>query len=162
MTADVRCHRKGGSMVQGSCLCGGVRFEIDEEHIQLVNNCHCSYCRKVSGAAYGTFIQIPGRHFRWLVGKELISTYESSPGNHRAFCRICGSRAPQSRDWAQHITVPAGSLDGDPGVSPEINIFTDSKAPWHTIAESIPSTPGRGSDEFWRSFIEERRNRGGT
>jgi len=126
-------------MIEGSCLCSGIKFEIDEEYIYMVNHCHCSNCRKITGAAHGTFVQVPGRHFRWRAGHELVSTFESSPGNHRAFCKICGSKVPQSRDWKKLVGVPAGSLDGDPHLSPGLNVFTGSKAPWHSIDESIPS-----------------------
>jgi hypothetical protein len=148
-------------MIQGSCLCGGMRFEIDEEEILFINNCHCSWCRKVTGAAYGTFIQIPGAHFRWISGADLLSTYESSPGNHRAFCKTCGSRAPQSQNWAQHVTVPAGLLDGDPLARPVVNIYTGSKAPWHDIREEIPSFEGMPPQNFWVSIWEERQRKRG-
>jgi hypothetical protein len=144
-------------VIQGSCLCGGVRFEVDERQIFLINNCHCVNCRKVSGAAYGTFLQVAGSGFHWISGEELVGTFESSPGNFRAFCRVCGSRAPQSRDRAEHATVPAGSLDGDPGAKPHINMFTASKAPWHTIDNSLPSIPGQESPEFWLTFVERVR-----
>jgi hypothetical protein len=142
-------------MIQGSCLCGGIRFEIDESRIHLINNCYCVNCRKVSGAAYGTFVQMPGSGFRWISGEELVATFESSPGNHRAFCKVCGSRAPQSRDFSEYATVPAGSLDGDPGVKPHVNMFTASKAAWHTIEDSLPSVPDRGTPEFWTPLLEK-------
>jgi hypothetical protein len=29
--------------------------------------------------------------FEWIQGEHLVTFYESSPGNHRGFCRICGS-----------------------------------------------------------------------
>ena len=45
-------------MIHGSCLCAEVTFEIDESKIIMMNNCHCANCRKVTGADYGTFIQI--------------------------------------------------------------------------------------------------------
>ena len=144
-------------MIQGSCLCGAVRYEFDEQTILLVNNCHCSRCRKVSGAAYATFVQIPGKSFRWISGEGSVATFESSPGNRRAFCKVCGSRAPQSRNWSEHVTVPAGGLDGDPGAKPHVNIFVADKAPWHTIHESIPSAADGGSEEFWRKLMQERR-----
>lgn len=121
-------------MIQGSCLCGGIVYEIDEEHIELINNCHCVNCRKVSGAAFGTFVQIAGQHFRWIKGQDLVSTFESSPGIHRAFCSVCGSRAPQSRNWEEHVGIPAGGLDGDPGKVPTLDIFVESKAPWVTYS----------------------------
>jgi hypothetical protein len=139
-------------MIQGSCLCGGIEFEIDEQHILIINNCLCTYCQKSSGSAFATSVQILGPHFRWLSGRELVSTFESSPGNHRAFCKVCGSGAPQSADWIGLVTVPAGALDGDPVARPVINIFAESKAPWYEPDRSIASVQGFGSEEFWRSF----------
>ena len=136
-------------MIQGSCLCGEVTFEIDEGKIVMMNNCHCTNCRKVTGADYGTFIQIPEQDFKWLSGQEFVSTYDSSPGNHRAFCKNCGSRAPQSNEAWPFVTIPAGSLDGDPKMSPKVNIFTGSKAPWLSIDDSIPSVSDMGSPDFW-------------
>ena len=127
-------------MIQGSCLCGEVSFEIDEEKIVMMSNCHCINCRKVSGADYGTFIQIPPQDFKWLSGREFVTTYESSPGNHRAFCKNCGSRMPQSNDAWPFVSIPAGNLDEDPGMIPNANTFTASKAPWLSIDQSLPST----------------------
>lgn len=145
-------------MVKGSCLCGAVRFEFDARSILLVDNCHCTMCRKVSGAAFGTFLTIPATDFRWIAGEEVVATYESSPGYRRAFCRICGSRAPETQlPNPSHVSIPAGSLDDDPGIGPQINIFTANKAPWYTISDSLPSIPGQETDEFWSRFIKERR-----
>jgi hypothetical protein len=38
-------------MVVGSCLCGGVRFEVDGP-ISGMGNCHCSDCRKGNRLEY--------------------------------------------------------------------------------------------------------------
>lgn len=142
-------------MVQGSCLCAGIEFQIHEEKIMMMNNCHCTSCRKVSGAAYATFIQVPPEYFTWLSGEELVATYESSPGNHRAFCGTCGSRMPQSNSAWPMITIPAGSLDADPNVLPQVNTFTASKEPWYSIDESIPSCTDMGTPEFWGEVLEK-------
>jgi hypothetical protein len=37
----------------GGCLCGDVRYRATGE-AEWVGNCHCTICRKVSGAAFGT------------------------------------------------------------------------------------------------------------
>jgi hypothetical protein len=37
-------------MMRGSCLCGGVRFEVDRA-VGPFELCHCSRCRKASGSA---------------------------------------------------------------------------------------------------------------
>ena len=36
--------------ISGSCLCGGVRFEI-EKAVGPVEICHCNRCRKTTGSA---------------------------------------------------------------------------------------------------------------
>jgi hypothetical protein len=143
-------------MIQGSCLCLGITFEFDETEILLFNKCYCSNCQKSSGTGSVTQLQVAGPHFHWIGGQELISTYESSPGIHRPFCKTCGSRVPQPHHGGELVAVPAGLLEDDPGIRPEISMHTSSKAKWDTIDESIPSTPGQGSDEFWREFMEQK------
>lgn len=131
-------------MVRGSCLCGGVQFEADE--IPLMTNCHCSMCRKAGGGAFGSFAHARPEQFRYLNGRDLISCYESSPGNHRGFCRVCGSIVPVLREDRPSVVIPAGTLDDDPGVRPALHIFTGSKAPWWEIRDELPQfeefTPG--------------------
>jgi hypothetical protein len=34
--------------ILGSCLCGGIRYEVDS-FLGLPVNCHCSMCRKATG-----------------------------------------------------------------------------------------------------------------
>ncbi len=145
-------------MIKGSCLCGGISFSINEEKISMMSNCYCSNCRKATGSDYVTVIQVPPEDFSWLSGEELVSTYESSPGNHRAFCKVCGSRMPQSNTAWPFITIPAGSLDGDPKVTPQVSIFTASKPAWHSIDESVLSCPDMGTPEFWGEFTAKQNN----
>ena len=40
----------GDHPVHGSCLCGGVRYEVTAPFLRS-NYCHCERCRKHSGAA---------------------------------------------------------------------------------------------------------------
>jgi hypothetical protein len=34
--------------------------------------------------------------------------------------------------------IPAGGLDHDPGLRPQMHIFVGSKAPWFEIADDLP------------------------
>ena len=77
-------------MVKGSCLCGGVHYEIDGE-VSLMANCHCSMCRKHHGAAFATYVGVDTADFRWVKGEDLVARYRSSPGLERGFCRTGGS-----------------------------------------------------------------------
>jgi hypothetical protein len=54
-------------------------------------NCHCSMCRKAQGSAFRSRAAVKSAEFEFVQGEELITFYESSPGNHRGFCRVCGS-----------------------------------------------------------------------
>ena len=49
------------SIVRGSCLCGGVRFEVRPPFLRA-NHCHCSRCRKHSGTAVCTQARVPREH----------------------------------------------------------------------------------------------------
>lgn len=124
--------------VKGSCLCGGIRYQINGAFGRVVN-CHCSICRKATGAAFRTRAAIPATAFRWLSGEDLLSRYDSSPGETRTFCRVCGSTLPTFfRDRPNELGLPLGTLDDDPGVRPSAHVWVDSKAPWWDITDALP------------------------
>ncbi len=56
--------------IKGSCLCGGIRFEIDAA--RSLTFCHCSNCRKLSGAAFASYVHVDADKFRFIAGEELI------------------------------------------------------------------------------------------
>jgi hypothetical protein len=129
-------------MIAGSCLCGGVRFEIARA-VGPFELCHCRRCRKASGSAFAAMVGVRTRDFRLIQGGELITTYEAplldAPPPYRAsFCRRCGSPAPNPEPGADWFEIPAGLLDADPGLRPERHIFVELRAPWHEIADSLP------------------------
>jgi hypothetical protein len=128
--------REKSEMVRGSCLCGGVRFEADA--VPLLTHCHCSNCRKLSGAAFRTYAHVEPAAFRFLQGEDLIQGFESSPGSFRSFCRVCGSPVPGRTRHLHTVSVPAGALNDDPGVRPALHTFMSSKAPWWEANDDLP------------------------
>ncbi len=70
--------------MKGSCLCGGVKYEIIGELSDALN-CHCSMCRKAHSAAFRSRARVNTSDFKWVQGEELVTYFESSPGNHRGF-----------------------------------------------------------------------------
>ncbi len=138
-------------MIHGSCLCGQVRFELAGTP-QFINHCHCSMCRKVHGAAFGSFLHANASGFRWLAGESLVENYPSSPGNVRAFCKVCGSNMPVLEEADTHVVIPAGSLDDDPIVRPVVHIHPASKAPWFKITDALPQFAEYPPGEFWAEF----------
>jgi hypothetical protein len=129
-------------MIKGSCLCGGVRFEIDKAAGPF-ELCHCSRCRKVSASAFLPAIGVLARDFRMLSGAGLIATYEAPilrepPAYRSSFCSRCGSQVPNPPPGAEWLEVPAGLLDDDPKLRPDKHIFVEYNTPWHEIADRIP------------------------
>jgi hypothetical protein len=65
--------------MNGSCLCGAIRFEVDGPNPMLYQ-CHCSLCRKQGGSVSNTGLIIAADKFRWLAGEPLVSTWENRDG----------------------------------------------------------------------------------
>ena len=129
--------------VGGSCLCGGVRFEVTLPFTRAIH-CHCSRCRKARGTAHATNYVVPLSGIAFTRGAELLTTYRVPEAQYFAhvFCSSCGSSMPRLDEVRGIAIVPMGGLDDDPGVRPQNHIFVDSKAPWHEILDDLPRYPG--------------------
>ena len=57
--------------LSGGCLCGGVRFEVDPPLLSA-SYCHCTRCRRRSGAAASPQARVAPESFRLLSGEELV------------------------------------------------------------------------------------------
>ena len=121
--------------VRGSCLCGGVRYEVTAP-FRRANYCHCSRCRKHSGGAASAQGRVPAEGFRLLAGTELIETFRPPEGMAKAFCRVCGSSL-FGGTWPDgpEVSVRLGTLDDDPGIRPQYHSFVESKAVWEHLAD---------------------------
>jgi hypothetical protein len=128
-------------MIHGSCLCGGVRYRINGA-LSQARHCHCSMCRKGQGSAFRSRASAQISEFEWLQGESLVTFYESSAGNYRSFCRVCGSPIVTRFGDASYYGVALGVLDDDPGVRPELHVHVASKAPWFTITDDLPQSAG--------------------
>ncbi len=130
------------AMIRGSCLCGGVRFELDRAAGPF-ELCHCTRCRKASGSAFVAGIYAKREDLRLLQGQDLVRTYDAplrdTPPPYRAcFCSRCGSPLPDLESRSPTLEIPAGILDDDPALRPDKHIFVEHKAPWFAIADALP------------------------
>ncbi len=123
----------------GSCLCGGVRFEVRGPFLRA-NHCHCSRCRKHSGAGASTQGRVRREQLRILSGEGLVRTYKAAPDAAvKAFCSVCGSSLfGGAYPDGPEVAIRFGALDGDPGIRPQFRMWVDSKAPWDTLTDDLP------------------------
>lgn len=126
--------------MDGQCLCGGVRYSVVGDPTRAVS-CHCSMCRRHSGAAFLTYVSFPSTAFHIAQGS--VVEYRSSPGARRSHCATCGSPLTFVADAEPETTwVTLGTLD-DPSVAqPNENWFVDEKVAWIHLDESVRSWPG--------------------
>lgn len=125
--------RPGVRPTPGSCLCGGVRFEVDA--LSEVQICHCLDCRRSQGGERSVNGTAAG--FRVIEGEALVRAYASSPGKERCFCGHCGATL-FARQGAR-TRVRLASLDADPGVDPEAHIWVSRRVPWQTLPSDVPT-----------------------
>jgi hypothetical protein len=123
-------------MKTGSCLCGGVKYEL---HGSLRNSvaCHCLQCRKTSGH-HVSATQVGPNQLK-LVNDASLQWYRSSSLAERGFCNICGSSLFWRHDNDNGATsVMSGTLDGATGITTEKHIFVSDKGDYYTLADDLP------------------------
>ena len=126
----------------GSCLCGGIRYELTQVPV-WAHSCHCSRCRKTTGAAFASNLFLPLAALSYTKGEDLLRSFKPPEAERftHVFCSHCGSTLPFINKARGLVGVPMGSLDDDPRYSLRAHIFVDSKAPWFTITDALPQHP---------------------
>src|SRR3989440_11910941 len=125
--------------VRGSCLCGGVTFEVTLP-FRRANHCHCSRCRKHSGTFGLTQGRVARSQFRLLSGEQLIRVFSPVGGKVKAFCSECGSSL-FGGDWpeGEEVSVRLGSLIDDPEIRPPYPPFLGPPPPrGEPAADGLP------------------------
>lgn len=123
-------------MVKGSCLCGGVTFELTGPLRNSVA-CHCVQCRKTSGH-YVSATQVAPEQLTITKG-DTLQWYRSSPPAERGFCNRCGSSLFWRHDDDKGATsVMSGALDGTTGIHTEKHIFVADKGDYYDITDTVP------------------------
>lgn len=124
-------------MLTGGCFCGRVRYEILGAPYNETN-CHCSICRRTTGAPFVTWFSVPRSQFR-LKGEPV--RFRSSGKATRAFCPECGTQITFELDGADEIDVTTCSLDEPGRAAPIDHIHASSMLPWVKLADGLPQFP---------------------
>jgi hypothetical protein len=126
----------------GGCLCGGVRFEVDEPPVSA-SYCHCTRCQRRTGTASSAQARIVPGSLRITAGEELVRAYEPEDGFPKAFCSACGSALWSVNPETNEISgVRMAAFDDDPGVRPSYRQFVAYAAAWEPIPDDgLPRHP---------------------
>ena len=122
-------------MRHGSCLCGGIAFEIAGS-LAPPSACHCSQCRKQSGHIWSS-THIPQANLT-MTAQDSLRWYAASDIAKRGFCATCGSFLFWKHKGEDKVSVAMGSLDAPTNVQLARHIFIASKGDYYQIADGLP------------------------
>lgn len=124
--------------LKGSCVCKTVQIEVPDD-FSFIGNCHCAGCRKWTGSAFASGGGVPTEALRFLRGEESVVRYRQSEATTLVFCGKCGSSLYSLKPALDLCIVRLGVLDDAPTQTPQLHMFTGSKAPWHEITDDLPA-----------------------
>jgi len=127
--------------LKGSCLCGGVRFEVDAAPDSL-RFCHCTSCKQLSGGAGTVNFGAPPSAIRLLAGQELLQSFTPEEGSAKTFCRNCGTNL-FGGGWphTERASVRASNIAPPVDAGIGVHLYVRSLAPWETL-------PDDGAERF--------------
>jgi len=142
---------------EGGCLCGASRYRLTARP-KAINACHCTDCRKATGAGAALFLHLE---------TEAIIAEGAEPARYRKTadsgriieivrCATCGSRlwhAPLAMPQLTFVT--AGTLDDVSWVVPTSHIWVASGAPTDTVTPDALVFEGPAPDRqpLWDHFM---------
>lgn len=118
----------------GKCLCGAVKFKVDEVHTNH-SACHCGMCRKWSGGSPFFGVRTKGVSFE---GEENIGRYSSSDWAERGFCKSCGTALFYYLKPANAHMMSVGAFDDSSMFHMSSEIFIDDKPEGYAFAGEHP------------------------
>jgi hypothetical protein len=121
--------------LSGTCLCGGVKFEVDVTP-ERIRFCHCTSCKKLSGSGGTANVRAESSAIRILEGEDLLCTYQPAEGTAKTFCATCGSNL-FGGGWpdSEYCSVRVTTLDDEVGALPGAHIWVRSVAPWELLPD---------------------------
>jgi len=124
-----------------SCHCGAWQARLTAPP-RTLDNCHCGFCRQLSGAAFSTWAQVGADHLVVERAGEL-RRYQASENCARFFCPTCGTHVrTEDGRMPGKVGLPAGIIMGASLPPVAAHYFFDDRAPWSTIDDGAPRFGG--------------------
>lgn len=133
LTSSVRSRPR---TLSGRCFCSAVAYNVSDA-FDYAFNCHCSQCRRTTGAAFKPFAGIARRELEVTQGADALLRY-GSDDTHDAHCGRCGSLLYSVVRGGAFVHITLGTLTDTPSIRPTAHIFVGSKAPWFEITDALP------------------------
>ncbi|WP_428484272.1 GFA family protein [Rhodopila sp.] len=128
-------------MLAGGCFCGRIRYEADAQPFHETI-CHCSFCRRIVGAASVAWFSVPRSALRFVSAAP--ANFRSSAKVVRRFCGHCGTALTfEDEDHPDEVDVTICSLDDPESVPPKDHTQGANKLRWLSSCDALPVYPER-------------------
>lgn len=126
---------------EGGCFCGEVRYAATQ--VFDAGYCHCSMCRRISGAAAACWFSVREEHF--FVTRGRTKALQSSTHFTRFFCATCGTHLYGFDDapapptvGSRLVSVMLGTLDDPTSVPPQLHQWWSERVKWFEETDRLP------------------------
>lgn len=123
--------------ISGCCRCGALEYSVKDDFL-YAGYCHCSKCRKATGACGNAIGAVSKENFTLIKGLNCLSQYKGKSGSVAYFCCICGSGLYSDVPNTDVIHIRYGSFNERPTLLPQAHIYVASKADWYEITDALP------------------------
>jgi hypothetical protein len=137
----------GGKQLNGSCLCGQVRYRING-HCRNIINCHCDNCRRTHGHV-AAYTSVDKSDLVLLSQQSLKWYHDKFPNTYRGFCGDCGASLFWDSADSDHLvsnhlvlnnkmSVAAGTLDSGHGLKTVGHVYVSEAGEYYQIEDDLP------------------------
>ncbi len=124
--------------IAGGCHCGAIRYEVEGDALTHAL-CHCTDCRRHSGAPMVAWTMYPEAALR--VTKGAVRVYVSSEHGRREFCAECGTGLfMRYADVLPGIVdIQSATYDNPDAVPAQVQIQVADRIGWMAEAHALPA-----------------------
>ncbi|WP_171236741.1 GFA family protein [Ruegeria sp. HKCCA6837] len=122
----------------GECLCGAIRFELDQPPINS-GFCHCKFCQKFTGAPVAVWTAFTFGALRYVRGAP--KSIMASPIARREFCGDCGTALTYrliKPEPSEIFVVFTAAFDNPADFTPSVHAGIESQMPWMNVLDELP------------------------
>jgi hypothetical protein len=123
--------------LEGGCQCAAVRYSVEGEPAHVAF-CHCSDCRRSSGAPVVVWAAYPTDGFTLMQGTP--TAYSSNGDAQRHFCPTCGTGLYYINEAVLPglVDIQVASLDSPDALQPRAHIQIAERVGWMENAATLP------------------------
>lgn len=128
------------NLLNGSCKCSLVKFQVDLDKIKAIVNCHCNQCRGMNGSAFSTYAAVSDDGLTMSCGNDHLKSYQVSTDAQKCFCANCGTPVYNLNPKYRGMKILyLGTIPDLKAFAPKANIYCESKLDWVDRINSIES-----------------------